>query len=179
MQLKKTIEPSQVTAIRDNREKADIDLAPLNVVQGTLATGDFSVVGLEHVIAVERKSLQDLIMCVGRERERFDREMQRLAAYQVRALVIETDWATIELKRYRGEIHPNAVLGSLLGWMAQGIPVVMTGTNERAGRFISRMLFTAARRRYTEALGFLNAVAQEPQVDIAPDSPVPDLRIPG
>lgn len=157
-----------MTAIRDTREKAEISLDPLMVVQGTLTTGDFSVRGLEHVVAIERKSLQDLIMCVGKERDRFEREIQRLLAYPTRALVIETTWETIELKRYRGEIHPNAVLGSILGWMAQGLPVLMAGTNERAGRYISRLLFTAARRRWLESHGFVTEM-------ISVDSEAPPL----
>jgi hypothetical protein len=35
---------------------------------------------LEHVVAIERKSLGDLIGCIGVERERFDRVVQRLLA---------------------------------------------------------------------------------------------------
>ena len=40
---------------------------------GTLAVGDYSLAGLEDRVAVERKSLPDLVMCLGRERERFER----------------------------------------------------------------------------------------------------------
>lgn len=116
------------------------------------------MLGLEHVVAVERKSLQDFIACVGRERERFDREVQRLLAYPTRALVIEGYWIDIELQKYRGQVKPAAAIGSLLGWMAQGLPVIMAGDHERAGRYIARMLFTAARRRYEENHGFLMAL---------------------
>lgn len=156
--IKKTLEPEQVTAIIDSREKIPVALNPLKTVPGTLATGDYSVLGLEHVVAVERKSLQDFIACVGRERERFDREVQRLLAYPTRALVIEGYWIDIELQKYRGQVKPAAAIGSLLGWMAQGLPVIMAGDHERAGRYIARMLFTAARRRYEENHGFLMAL---------------------
>lgn len=47
---------------------------------GTLAVGDYSLAGLEDRVAVERKSLPDLVMCLGRERERFERELARGAA---------------------------------------------------------------------------------------------------
>ncbi len=43
---------------------------------GTLDTGDYSLAGLTDRVAVERKSLPDLVACLGRERERFEREMQ-------------------------------------------------------------------------------------------------------
>ena len=81
-----------LTAIVDTREQTPLDLAPLKTVRGTLSTGDYSIVGLEHVVAIERKSRDDLIACVGRERERFDREVKRLLAYHVRSLVVESTW---------------------------------------------------------------------------------------
>jgi ERCC4-type nuclease len=68
------LRPEQVTAIIDTREQLPLDLSPLGSTSGTLATGDYSVKGLEHVVAVERKSLADLLGCVGQHRERFDRK---------------------------------------------------------------------------------------------------------
>lgn len=128
-------------------------------MRGTLATGDYSLLGLQHVVAIERKSLQDLIMCIGKERERFEKEIQRLLAYPVRAIVVESDWANLDLKQYRGEIYPNAVFGSVAGWCAQGVNVIMAGDHERAGRLISRMLYITAKRRWRECYGFIEEIA--------------------
>jgi DNA excision repair protein ERCC-4 len=152
------LKPAQVTAIVDTREQCPLDLAPLQTITGTLATGDYSVQGLEHVVAVERKSLQDLLGCVGRERERFEREVQRLLAYPVRALLIEASWQDIEAGEWRGEITPAQALGSVLGWIAAGLPVVMAGDHQRAGQYAARILFTAARRRWREARALVGAV---------------------
>jgi hypothetical protein len=41
-------------------------------------------------------------------------------------------------------------VGSLLGWIAAGVPIIMAENHERAGRYVSRLLFTAARRRWRE-----------------------------
>jgi ERCC4-type nuclease len=133
----------------------------LTVELATLATGDYSVKGLEHIVAIERKSLNDLLGCIGRERERFDREVQRMLAYPCRALVIEADWYEIETGEWRGEITPAQALSSLLSWMMQGIPVLMAGDHDRAGRYVARMLLLAARRRWRENRGIL-AVLDEP-----------------
>ena len=74
--------------IIDSREQHPFDFqGPTQI--GTLATGDYSIVGLEHLLAVERKSLDDLLACIGHERDRFKRELQRLRAYRFRMLVIE------------------------------------------------------------------------------------------
>ncbi len=153
-----------IVAIVDTREQDPLDLAPLATITATLATGDYSVRGLERIVAVERKSLPDLLACVGRERKRFDREVQRLLAYPVRALVVESTWPAIEAGGWRGEVRPQAALGSLLGWMAAGLPVLMAGDHERAGRFVARLLVTAARRRWREARVLLGNGLLDPQV---------------
>lgn len=148
--LPATIKPEMVTAIVDTREQTPLDLTPLRTVEGTLTTGDYSVHGLEHLVAIERKSLPDLLACCGRERERFDREVQRLLAYRCRALVVESSWGTIEIGQWRSQLTSRQVLGSLLGWVEAGLPVLMAGSHGRAGEMVSRLLFTAARRRWRE-----------------------------
>jgi len=143
--------PEAVVAIIDTREQTPLDLSPLQTVAGSLTTGDYSVVGLVDVVAVERKGLPDLLACVGTERERFDREVQRLLAYPVRALVIEASWPDLERGEWRSHVTPAVAIGSVLGWVAAGLPVILAGDHGRAGRYVSRFLYTAARRRWREA----------------------------
>lgn len=159
MGLPADLSAESVVAVIDKREQRPLNVSPLQSVLGTLTTGDYSVRGLEHVIAIERKSLDDLLGCVGTERERFDREVQRLLAYPCRALVVKSIWPAIEAGGWRSKISPNAAIGSLLGWVAMGLPVIMADDHERAGRYVSRLLFTAARRRWREARALL-AVAE-------------------
>ena len=110
--MKAKLEPEQVTAVIDTREQTPLDLTPLRMTTGTLTTGDYSVLGLELVVAIERKSLSDLLCCVGRERDRFDREVMRLLAYPVRCLVVEATWPEIEQGEWRSQY---------LRMMAQGL----------------------------------------------------------
>ena len=51
------VSPTDLVAIVDSREQNPLDLQPLRQTIGTLATGDYSLRGLESVIAIERKSL--------------------------------------------------------------------------------------------------------------------------
>jgi ERCC4-type nuclease len=159
LNMRKSLELSRITVIADSREQNPFDLSPLKTVQGSLTTGDYSILGLEHEVAIERKSLQDLIGCVGRERERFDREVKRLLGYPVRAVICEGSYGQIEAKAYRGSVHPNAVAGSIIGWCASGVPVIMAGTRARAQEIAVRMLVIAAKRRYAELVKFEEAVA--------------------
>ena len=160
------LKPEMVTAIVDSREQLPLDLAPLQTVAGTLATGDYSVQGLEHIVAIERKSLPDLLGCIGRDRERFEREVQRLLAHPTRALIVESTWPEIEAGGWRSKVSPKAAMGSLLGWIAQGLPVVMCGNHERAGQYVSRLLFIAARRRWRENRALIENQKKAQPIDI-------------
>ncbi len=159
IRLTAELRPEQVTCIVDTREQMPLDLAPLRTTIGTLATGDYSIVGLESVVAIERKSLSDLLGCVGQERERFDREVMRLLAYPVRAIVVECSWADLEQGGWRSKVTPAAAVGSCLGWVAAGVPIIMADDHARAGRYVSRLLYIAARRRWREARALVASVA--------------------
>lgn len=151
MKIPAELRPEQVRVIIDTREQCPVDVSPMIAEVGTLATGDYALAALPGVCAIERKSESDLLCCIGGERERFDKEIVRLLAYPVRALVIESTWPRIEAGDWpRSKITPAAAMGSLIGWAAMGLPIFMAGDHQRAGQFISRILFTAARRRWRE-----------------------------
>ena len=158
------LDPSQVVCLVDTREQNPLDLAPLKTVAGTLQTGDYALQGCDE-IRIERKSLPDLIACVGGDRERFDREIERLLAFRVRVLLIEATWEQIEshepaMPQWRGKVTREAVIGSLLGWQAAGLSVHMAGDHERAGKHAARLLYTVANRRYRELRTFSQSMEQ-------------------
>lgn len=144
-----------IIAVIDSREQKPLNLEikpgeVLSSTKGTLYTGDYSIRGLEDHVAIERKSLDDLMGCIGKGRERFEKEIVRMRGYQVKGIVVESDWATIESGSYRSRVHPNAAIGTMMGWIAMGIPITMAGDHRRAGIFVARMLWITARRRYQE-----------------------------
>lgn len=140
-----------VTILIDTREQAPFVFAEMPTRPKTLDTGDYSIAGLEHLIAVERKSIDDLLACCGRERDRFKRELQRLQAYRFRLLVVETDAAALEAGRWRSKLHSSHVLGSLAAWSAQfTLPVWLGGSHEACGRYVEKYLFQCVRRVRTE-----------------------------
>ncbi len=61
-----------------------------------------------------------------------------------------TDPYRLTLTDRRSNLTSKQVLGSLLGWIAAGLPIVMAGSHQRAGQYAARILFTVARRRYRE-----------------------------
>lgn len=108
--------------------------------------------------------MQDLVGCVGKDRERFEKEIQRLLSYEVRGIFVEGSLSTIELKQYRGEVHPNAVIGSVMGWMARGIPIMFSIDRATSALMLKRYLFVAAQRYWREAQPFIESLAESDKI---------------
>ena len=161
MKIPAEIKPEWVRISVDNREQCPIDVSPMIAVPATLQTGDYALTDMPGVAALERKNLSDLLGVIGQSRERFEKEIDRLLAYPVRGIFVESSWREIESGAYRSDVKPAAVIGSLLGWAARGIPIFMCEDHARCGQFITRVLFTAARRRWRESRALL-AVLDEP-----------------
>ena len=149
---------SDIVAVVDTREQDPFDLSPMQTELGTLHVGDYSVVGLESVIAIERKSLPDLVACCGRERERFQRELDRLRGWPVSAIVIECSWREIQCGNWRSKLTPGQVQASLESFIAQGHTIVMAETRETAARLTRGILFYAARYRWRESRAMVEQI---------------------
>jgi len=106
-------EPEFVVAI-DTREQKPYRF-PRSEVK-TLATGDYSIVGLEDQVTVERKRLEELYTVTGRDRCRFTRELDRMARLDYAALVIETDVPRVLRGIAFSRVSPKAVIHSLIAW---------------------------------------------------------------
>ena len=75
---------NRLPIIIDTREQLPFFVSPhwdekiTKTVKG-LTSGDYSLIGFENVVAIERKSLADLYSSLTNDRKRFEREFQRLA----------------------------------------------------------------------------------------------------
>lgn len=113
----------------------------------TLATGDYSIEGMELLVSLERKSLKDLVGTMLHHRERFIRQCERMTAFQHRAIIIEASYEDIKTPytfAHNIEAHPNGVTGTLDAIEARfGIPVIYTSRNrdladEKAASWLSK-----------------------------------------
>ena len=105
----------------DSREQSPFTFAgyEAEIITGTLQAGDYSLSGLESLVAVERKSLPDLVQCLGRERDRFERELERLRAFESAAVVVESPMADLVQGNYRSKLNPTAAYESCVAFMAR------------------------------------------------------------
>lgn len=130
----------------DSREQEGYSFS-LPTVRKKLDSGDYSVLGMERIVAVERKTLDDFVGTVIRARGRFYRELRRLGSYTRACVVVEADMADVLAGRYRGDAHPNTILGSALAITVDfGIPVFFCSNRQIACRFVEGYLLRAAER---------------------------------
>jgi DNA excision repair protein ERCC-4 len=106
----------ELTIIIDTREQRPYIFYPTPVKIQTLKTGDYSVLGMEDIVSVERKSLDDFIASISWQRERFRREMERLSALPFSAVVIEAKISDITGQKYRSRMTPESALATALSW---------------------------------------------------------------
>lgn len=115
----------------DTREQLPLFKSPPAKRQ-KLDAGDYSVVGYETRIAVERKSIADLYGSFGKGRNRFERSMRRLCMLPARLLVVEGSLADIRTFTYQGRVKPDVIYGSLLAWCAIAYQVAPWPCENRA-----------------------------------------------
>jgi len=108
---------------------------------GALAVGDYSIVGLEDHIAIERKTLDDLIACLTTGRERFERELYKGKALDYFALVIESSLSDIAAGRYRSKMNAHSAIQSLLAFSVRyRLPVWFAESREYGARVTESLL---------------------------------------
>ena len=125
--------------IVDSREQKPFSFKdyPVEVATGTLTTGDYSLAGFEDRVAVERKSLGDLLGCLTSGRNRFARELERLRGYESVVVVVEAPFEHLADGRYRSRMHPDAAVQSVISIIQEyRMPFSFFPNRIRAERFV-------------------------------------------
>lgn len=108
--------------IVDTREQLPFSFSwvkptPPLITFSTLKTGDYSLAGFTDLITIERKSRSDLEGCCTASRERFERELARMADFSVAVVVVEADYSTLlTIPSVFCKITPKSLVGSLIAW---------------------------------------------------------------
>ena len=131
--------------LRDSREQDGFTFTSCKgilVSTATLATGDYSISGLEDMVAVERKNPADFAMCMGRERERFIRELVRARGLRSFCVVVEMSWQDVLSGRWgRSQLSPSSAVASVQAMSSRwGINFVFAGTRQAAEAYTAGFL---------------------------------------
>lgn len=134
----------------DTREQEPYGFDPSRVttVRRALPAGDYSLAGRETAVAVERKTLDDFVATAIHARERFARELRRLAAYDFACVVVEAEMEDVLSHRYASGADPRAVFGAALSIVVDHrVPVFFCGDRQIACRFVEGLLSLYHRRK--------------------------------
>jgi DNA excision repair protein ERCC-4 len=121
-----------------------------------LPIGDYSLKGFTDRVAIERKTLEDLIGCLGKGRKRFEKELAKSRHYELFAVVVEATLAQIYQGQYRSQINPHSALQSIITFQVRyGVPFVWAGNREGGEYFTYSLLQKYLREigeRYKKAM---------------------------
>lgn len=99
---------------------ADKQYAPLvvNIVEKSLETGDVSILGFEKYFTIERKSLSDAFSTFTNDRDRWERELDRMRKMPHCHVVIEAGWDAVSAgpMKVGGANIGKAVMRSIFAW---------------------------------------------------------------
>jgi len=142
-------EDSRVSVVIDTREQEPYTFDPERVVEtrGALRAGDYSLVGFEDRVAVERKSLDDFVSTVIRDRERFRRELDRLHELEAACVVVEGNVSDVLRGSFSSGAHPRSVLGAAISIVVDHeIPVYFCSDRQAARLFVEGFLLRFHRK---------------------------------
>jgi DNA excision repair protein ERCC-4 len=126
--------------IVDSREQLPFyfDKYECSTCRTALPAGDYSLVGFEDRIAIERKSLDDLVGCLmGADRERFERELCKAKSYDFFAVVVEASMEDLANGRYRSKMKAHSALQSVTAMTVRHrIPFMFAG-NRRGAEYLT------------------------------------------
>ena len=134
---------SVFTIVIDTREQLGYSFA-CETVRRKLDAGDYSVVGFETDVAVERKSLADYVHTVIHDFPRFSVELLKLSVMTASCVVVEGDLDAV-LRGQAAETlrcaAPESVLGTTLQIIHRyGVPVYWCGSRQAACAFTEHFL---------------------------------------
>ncbi len=143
---------SKITIIYDDREnkgwnETTFPRRSFTLARKRLSTGDYTIKGLEQVVAIERKSGWDEILTnlsTKRNYNRFADELKRMTKYPVRLLIVEASWRDMEfLSTFTGASNPLPILNAFISrcLFEFNIPVLAIGRRSSHTRAYVSSLF--------------------------------------
>jgi len=154
---------SRLLVIRDTREQAPWEFSglPVTVTVATLKSGDYTLAG-GSTFCIERKSGRDFIASITWGRERFERELGRMAGGGV--IIVEADLHSLLYGSFNHRpgggqrVHPNAVYGSVASFLLRyRIPTLFASSRADAEALAYHLLRHVERQRQERAATTITA----------------------
>ena len=127
----------------------------------TLATGDYSSACGRYLL--ERKNgVDELISCMTSGRERFERELKRMQAFESAIVLVESAYEDLATGQHRSRMNRDSALATLVAWQQRyQIPFQFCGTRDEAERFAQSYFHQQFRNHLTALLEVQQALADQ------------------
>jgi ERCC4-type nuclease len=138
MEKVKKSQENKIHIVIDSREQNPFLFRnyPVELHFGSLMTGDYSLKGFEKNIALERKSLPDLISCFTSGRDRFKNEMERMRSFESCAIIVESPFIELAKGNYRSKLPAESAVQSVISIMQEyRMPVWFAANRVEAEHF--------------------------------------------
>ena len=143
-----------VSVLVDPREQQPWDLSPMQVQTATLQTGDYSSACGRFVL--ERKnSIDELVSCMTQSRERFERELERMQAFEAAVVLVEGTYQDLVSGYYRSKMNKNSAAATFVSWQQKfRVPIQLVDNRSNAEDYAKRFFHLQHRRRLSELLHY-------------------------
>tara|TARA_B100000315_G_C14419373_1_gene514813 strand:- start:48 stop:515 length:468 start_codon:yes stop_codon:yes gene_type:complete len=139
---------SDLTIVIDSREQRPYSFPGCKTTVQGLPIGDYGLLNCPDV-AIERKSIDDLIVSLTKGRDRFKKELQKGSQLPYFGLVIESSLSDLDNGRYGSAMLPKSAVQTLLSWSVKyGTHVFFCETREYAEKVTLSLLLKYARQFY-------------------------------
>jgi ERCC4-type nuclease len=121
----------------------------IKTIKKHLRTADYSLVGFEDRICIERKSKSDAWGSVSEGRDRFRREYERMAKFEKKIVVIEStleDFLIPPIRMVAGQViqsrvDPKTPINTFISWFERyNVPFIFVDNHEKGMAFTLRFL---------------------------------------
>lgn len=141
----------------DTREKEPYQFRAsatcLGAESAKLDAGDYSIKGFENLITIERKaSLLELCGNLGRNRKRFEAELERMKDIKYKYVIIEDNWASIFAYKKYTKMKTSQIFGSIISLMIKYDVQFIFAQNRKTAQGITRSLLVKAHQYHMEGL---------------------------
>jgi len=128
----------------DTREKLPFQFGDdVDTVKTKLEVGDYSLKELEHLVSIERKSLDDFINSTIHNKRRFTQNLMDLTRMEHKAIVVEASLRDVFMHRYKSKTHHQVVFGMVAAISSRWkIPVFFWENHAYAQMMVEKYLKT-------------------------------------
>jgi len=138
----------ELVIVTDTREQRPYRFS--KSITKTLKTGDYSIVGLEDQVAIERKSKEDAYSSLSHGRARFERELERLSHLDYAAVVVESSLKDFLEAPPFSRMNPRSATNSIVAWSVKYKVCVFFADDRRHGNALVKQLLSKYWRYHNE-----------------------------